>query len=555
MEARQQPASTMYDAVIIGGGPAGLTAALYLARAKYKVVVVEKEKIGGQITITSDVVNYPGVARTSGAALTETMHEQAKAFGAEFLLAEAQSLELKKDVKVIHTSKGDIQALSVILALGANPRTIGFDGEQAFRGRGVAYCATCDGEFFTGMDVFVIGGGFAAVEESMFLTKYARTVTILVRKDHFACAQTIVDELQKYPKISVRFNTEIVSAQGDQLLSKATFKNNKTGETWQYTAPEGGSFGIFVFAGYVPNTALFAHDVALNDQGYVITDANHKTNLDGVYAAGDICIKNLRQVVTAVSDGAIAATAAEKHIAAMHEKLSLPEFSRPAVDEAEVGPAPQEAPKGAAPAAAADDAFISADIREKLVPIFAKFAKPVIIKVWLSDSPLSKELLGFSQEMAGLTDKILVQEERTSGGDPGLELLHADGSSSGIWFHGVPGGHEFNSFIIALYNVAGPGQEMDDTVQKQVAAINTEGKDVHVKVVVSLSCTMCPEVVMGTQRLAAASPHVTAEMYDVQHFPELRRKYNIMSVPCMIVNDSKVYFGKKDIHEIASLLQ
>ncbi len=218
---------TMYDAVIIGGGPAGLTAAIYLARAKYKVLVLEKEKIGGQITITADVVNYPGVARTSGKALTDEMHAQAAAFGAEFTIAEVLDLDVQQDKKILHTTQGEYTALSVILAMGANPRKVGFTGEKEFQGRGVAYCATCDGEFFSGLDVFVVGGGFAAVEESIFLTKYAKSVTILVRKDHFACAQTVVDELKKYPSISVRFNTEIEEAGGEQLCSMPSLNRIK----------------------------------------------------------------------------------------------------------------------------------------------------------------------------------------------------------------------------------------------------------------------------------------------------------------------------------------
>lgn len=172
---------TLYDVIVIGGGPAGLTAALYLARARYSVLVVEKEKFGGQITITADVVNYPGVMQGSGTEITETMRRQAESFGAEFLLAEVTGLDMQGDLKTVHTSKGDVKAFGVLLATGAHPRKVGFKGEEEFKGRGVAYCATCDGEFFTGLDIFVVGGGFAAAEEAVFLTRYARSVTILVR--------------------------------------------------------------------------------------------------------------------------------------------------------------------------------------------------------------------------------------------------------------------------------------------------------------------------------------------------------------------------------------
>ena len=545
---------TMYDAVIVGGGPAGLSAAMYLARAKYKVLVVEKEKVGGQITITADVVNYPGVASTSGKALTDTMHEQAKAFGTEFQIAEVLDLELQDDVKVVHTTAGDVKALAVVLALGANPRKVGFAGEKEFQGRGVAYCATCDGEFFSGMDIFVIGGGFAAVEESIFLTKYAKSVTICVRKDHFACAQTVADELKEHPKIKVLFNTEVVSANGPQLLSHAEFKNNKTGETWSYDSKDGESFGIFVFAGYVPNTGLVKDKVALNEQGYILTDENHQTNVPGVYAAGDVCVKNLRQIVTAVSDGAIAATAAEKVISALHKKLNLPEFSRPAVDEARLHERKEAI--AAQPSGDDDTQFISNDIRVKLVPVFEKFAGPVRVKAWLDDSSFSAELKDFLSEMGSLTDKIETETAPvTEGKAPGLELFHADGTPSGIVFHSVPGGHEFNSFILALYNVAGPGQAIDPDVQHALDAINGAKRPVQVDIMVSLSCTMCPEVVMGVQRLAAASPYIHTDMYDLQHFPDLKAKYHIMSVPCMIIDGKDVHFGKKSIQEIAALLQ
>lgn len=175
----------LYDVVVIGAGPAGLSAAIYAARAKYKVLVLEKDKIGGQITITSEIVNYPGVELSGGRELTEHMRVQAEGFGAEFAIAEVLDMELDKDRKLLHTTKGDYEALGVILAPGANPRKLGFKGEKEFQGRGVAYCATCDGEFFTGKDVFVIGGGFAAVEEGMFLTKYARKVTMIVREPDF----------------------------------------------------------------------------------------------------------------------------------------------------------------------------------------------------------------------------------------------------------------------------------------------------------------------------------------------------------------------------------
>ena len=239
----------LYDAVIVGGGPAGLTAALYLARAKYRVLVIEREKFGGQITITSEVVNYPGVEIASGAELTETMRRQAEEFGAEFLLAEVTSLVPEGDIKTVHTTKGEVQCFGIIAATGAHPRMIGFEGEAEFRGHGVAYCATCDGEFFTGKEIFVVGGGFAAAEESVFLTKYAKHVTLLVREEDFTCAKSVADEARNHPKISVLYETEVESVSGDTALRTIRYRNNKTGEITEYRADDGDTFGVFVFAG------------------------------------------------------------------------------------------------------------------------------------------------------------------------------------------------------------------------------------------------------------------------------------------------------------------
>ena len=290
----------LYDVVVIGGGPAGLTAALYLARARYRVVVVEKDCFGGQITITAEVVNFPGVERTSGTALTETMQKQAESFGAEFLLAEVTVLDLTGDVKTVRTSRGDLKCFGVLLATGAHPRMVGFQGEEQFRGRGVAYCATCDGEFFTGKDVFVVGGGFAAAEEGVFLTKYARHVTILIRGEDFTCAQATADATRNHEKITVLTNTVVEEVSGDTALRFIRYRNTETGQVTKYHAADGETFGVFIFAGYEPATELVQGLADLNEQGYILTDRSQKTTADGLYAAGDVCVKPLRQVVTAV---------------------------------------------------------------------------------------------------------------------------------------------------------------------------------------------------------------------------------------------------------------
>ena len=539
----------MYDAVIVGGGPAGLSAAIYLARAKCKVLVIEKEKVGGQITITADVVNYPGTGKVSGSELAAQMEQQARGFGAEFIAAEVIGLKLDQDIKELETTAGTVEALSVILATGANPRKVGFFGEKNFQGRGVAYCATCDAEFFTGMDIFVIGGGLAAVEESMFLSRYGKTVTILVRSNKFRAPQTAVDALANYPNIKVRFNTVVERVGGETMISYADFRDEVTGKVEHYMAEEGETFGVFVFAGYIPNTGLFREQVTLNEQGYVVTNEDKETNVKGVFAAGDVCIKSLRQVVTAVSDGAIAAVAAERHAAGLHDRLKIPAFARAEVDEKRFEQRKTSIEK--AEAEGHETNFISAEIREQLAAVFDKFETSVKLVGHYDDSDLSRELRGFMDEFADLTDKIGYEVREDADGAPGLEILKSDGTSSGITFHAVPGGHEFNSFILALYNVAGPGQELRDETRAKMEQISAPA---DVKVLMSLSCTMCPDVVAAVQRIAAERTDIRADIYDIRYFPELKEKYSVMSVPCMIVGED-LFFGKKNIDEIIDILE
>ena len=534
-----------YDVVVIGGGPAGLTAAIYLARAKYRVVVVEKEKFGGQITITHEVVNYPGVERTSGAELTETMRRQAESFGAEFLLAGVERLEMSGDVKTVYTDRGELKCFGVLLATGAHPRMVGFPGEAEFRGRGVAYCATCDGEFFTGKEVFVVGGGFAAAEEAVFLTKYASHVTILIRKDDFACAKSVADAARNHPKITVLTNTEVVDVTGDSTLRAIRYRNKLTGEVTERRAPEGSNLGVFVFAGYAPATGLIKDLAELTPDGYVVTDRSLKTSVDGLYAAGDVCVKALRQVVTAVGDGALAATELEKYAAMLQKKTGL-QPERPAVQAAPVQESPKAEPAGTG------SLFDSAMLAQ-LNTVFDRMANPLVLKLELDDRPVSGELRGYMEELAKLTDKLSV--EITDGGEeaPCVRVCRADGSWTGLAFHGVPGGHEFTSFVLGLYNAAGPGQPVDADVLETVRAID---RPVDIKVLVSLSCTMCPELVVAAQRIAAENGRITAEVYDLNHFPAIRDKYNVMSVPCLVVGDGEVIsFGKKNVRQVLDLLK
>jgi thioredoxin reductase (NADPH) len=309
------------DLAIIGGGPAGLSAALYAGRAKLDTVIFEKEKMGGQIVTTQEVANVPGSlynegsTETTGPKLIARMVAQAEEFGTERVMDEIIEVDFSGDIKVLKGNKGEYKARAVIIAAGAFPRKLGVPGEKKLTGKGVSYCATCDGAFFTDLDVFVVGGGYSAAEEGMFLTKFAETVTILVRDDKFNCAPSVVDKVMANEKIEVKFNHEIVEIKGDGLVESAILRNRETGEEYEYFADEEvGTFGIFPFIGFQPDTEIFKGKVELDDWGYIKTDSEMRTNIEGVYAAGDIRPKVLRQVVTASSDGAIAATMAEKYI-------------------------------------------------------------------------------------------------------------------------------------------------------------------------------------------------------------------------------------------------
>ena len=391
----------MYDVVVIGGGPAGLTAALYLARACYRVLVIEKEKFGGQISLTAEVVNYPGILHTSGEELADEMRRQAQQFGAEFMISEVTDIDLSSDIKKVVCQRGTIECFGVLAATGARPKMIGFEGEEEFRGHGVAYCATCDGEFFTGKDIYVVGGGFSAAEESIFLTKYAKHINILIRKDDFSCAKSVADHVKSHEKITVLTNTEVVRVEGDSLLKSITYKNNKTGEETTF-APEDDSFGVFVFAGYEPATALFKGHIELDERGYVITDRLQKTSAEGVYAAGDVCIKPLRQVVTAVGDGALAATELEKYVAGMQQKTGI-------VPERLTVSKPKEAPKKKPAAEASDEGLFTQDMIAQLNTIFDRMERKLILKLYLDDREVSSELRNYMENLAELSDKLTTE--------------------------------------------------------------------------------------------------------------------------------------------------
>ncbi|MBR6697535.1 MAG: FAD-dependent oxidoreductase [Lachnospiraceae bacterium] len=540
----------LYDVIIIGGGPAGLSAALYLTRAKYRVLVLEKEQFGGQITITHEVVNYPGVGKCSGKDLTDTMYKQAEYFGAEFLIAEATGLDLKDDVKIVNTNRGDFKCLSVLLATGAQPKMVGFKGEEEYRGRGVAYCATCDGEFFTGKEVFVVGGGFAAAEESVFLTKFASHVTILIRGEDFSCAKAVAQQAREHEKITVITNTVVEEVRGDNGLNYIRYKNRNTGEITEYHSKEGESFGVFVFVGYAPKTDLVKDIAKLNEQGYVITDKSQKTSVDGLYAAGDICIKPLRQVVTATSDGALAATELEKYVAKVQSRTGI-RTKDPKVREKVITAKAENVSHG--DNATQSDGLFTREMCAQLETVFERMENSLVLKLYLDDRSVSKKLQEYVKALTSMTDKLSMEivSDKADEFAPCVKLYKGN-SYTGIAFHGVPGGHEFTSFVLGIYNAAGPGQAMDEGIRKRIEGIKPR---INIKILVTLSCTMCPDLVVAAYHMAAVGDNVTAEVYDISHYENLRNKYKVMSVPCMVINDEHVYFGKKNMQQLLEIIE
>ncbi len=305
----------IYDVIIIGAGPAGLSAGLYAARARLNTLIIEKQNNGGQISTTDEVANYPGsIENATGPTLVERMVAQADEFGAIRKIDHIREVDFSGKIKLLKGDKEEYQTKSVIIATGSTPKLIGCPGEREFVGKGVGYCATCDAPFFEDFQVYVVGGGDAAVEEAIYLTKFAKKVTIIHRRDELRAAKSIQDKAFKNEKIDFMWDSAISSIKGDGLVNSMLVKNLKTGEEKEIFADEeDGTFGIFVFIGYNPATTLFDGLIDMKD-GYIITDEDMRTNIDGVFAAGDNRVKSLRQVVTATADGAIAAVAAEKYI-------------------------------------------------------------------------------------------------------------------------------------------------------------------------------------------------------------------------------------------------
>lgn len=551
--------NNIYDLLIIGGGPAGLSAGLYAGRARLKTLIIEKEHTGGQIASTAEVVNYPGIVKTAGPDLTNQMRIQAENFGVKFQTADVMGVDLEGEIKTVKTSSGDIQGRAVIIATGASPRKLGFPGEIEYGGRGVAYCSTCDGEFFKGLEVLVIGAGFAAAEEAIYLTRFAKKVIIIAREPEFTCAKSIGDKVKANKNIEIRFNTEVVEAVGDDVLRSVKLINNVTNERSEYFPPkEDGTFGIFVFVGYQPQTDVFKGKIDMDRWGYILTDENMQTNIKGVYAAGDLRPKMLRQVVTAVADGAIAATDAERYVASEKERLGIVEEE---VIEEKVE-TKEESPKLSSKPG--KSSLLNDNLRAQLKGVLSKFENNIsLVSIVDESNAKSIELRDLVLDIADLGDKVEaiiykkgenpeIEEKVHADKYPIVAILNKDGDYTGVKFHGVPGGHELNSFILAMYNVAGPGQALEESILNEIKSID---RKVNIKVGVSLSCHVCPDVVVAAQKISIENPNIETEMLDLSNFPELKSKHKIMSVPAIIVDDSKVYFGGKKLQDILNLIK
>lgn len=299
-----------YDVIIIGSGPAGLSAAIYAARGGLKVAVFEKAMVGGQITVTEDVENYPGFEHAiSGFDLTDTMRKQAARFGAEFIEAEVTSLGLEGKCKIIGTYDKEYRCKAIIYCSGASPRRLNVPGEERLTGRGVSYCATCDGALYRGKKVAVIGGGDSAIEEGMFLTRFAEKVYVVHRRHELRAQFIIQQRAFKNPKMEFIWDTVVQEIKGETKVEALELYNRKTDKISFLQVD-----GTFIYVGILPNTTLLESRLNLDAGGFVITDEYMHTNIQGIYAAGDVRSKVLRQVVTATSDGAIAAWSAEKWI-------------------------------------------------------------------------------------------------------------------------------------------------------------------------------------------------------------------------------------------------
>ncbi len=553
----------IYDLAIIGAGAAALSAGIYAGRSMLDTIIIEKGRIGGQTVTTSTIANYPGIKDGNGPEIIEEMRSQAESFGCEFAIKEIVETKLNEEIKVLIDSEGhEIKAYSVIVATGTSRNKIGFKGEVEYTGRGIAYCSTCDGELFTGMDVFVLGGGFAAAEESVYLTRYAKKVHMIIREPDFTCAPATANLAKEHPNIDITYNTEVKEISGEGVLQKAVFINNETDEETHFEASkEDGSFGMFVFAGSSPNTSIVKNKIELDERGFVPTNENMETSIEGVYAAGDLRVKELRQIVTATSDGAIAATKAQQYIEKLKEKLGIAVTVIAKPKENKVSKQKPAEKRGNGQTK--KDGWFPNAMKDQLKDIFSKLTKSVtLLHILDSENAKSLELASFLEEFSKLNEKMIyrsikkdenkeLEDEVGLTRMPSLAILDENNVYTGIKFSGIPSGHELNSLVLAVYNVGSQGQEIDEKVRERINQLKTN----KIEICVSLTCHLCPDVVATCQRIASINHNVTSEMIDISLFPELKKEKNIMSVPAIIINGETVVFGSKSMEEVLDELE
>ncbi|MCL2573068.1 MAG: FAD-dependent oxidoreductase [Defluviitaleaceae bacterium] len=547
----------MYDLIIIGAGVAGLSAAVYAGHAKLKVLVIEKTDTHGIIKIAPDFTNAHGAFSEIGAGMVAQMkrqalhlvqlRKQAMHFGAIFNVDEVRDVDFSKDIKEVNGFSGETYySLGVIIATGTKPETLGFVGEKEFAGRGIAYSASCDGDFFVGKDVFVIGNGNNAAGEAMLLTYFAKKVTIIANTPRLNCSKAIADSVLSNKKIDVKFNTDIVHVRGTNLVKEVMFINNQTAETWTHKVTE-GTFGVFVFAGHLPESDIFSNHTEIDSSGYIMVDKDMHTNVSGICAAGEVRSKESIKFVNSATDGAIAATSIQSHIIEARQNLGTIIYSDNFQN--------QDAEKYG---------ILYGDTSKQIQYVMERCQGEVSIQAILKPNcKVSLGIRNFLDEFASITDRVsisiqmigenpMLENEISSDAYPIIALMGENGAYSGVGYAGIPGGHELESFVLAIYNIAGPGQAMSDNLRGRIRSID---KSYNFKIGVSLTCPICPELVQVCQRVAILNNNITAEMLDLQHYPELRNRHDIMSVPALIINDKDVLFGKKSIEEIVGYLE
>lgn len=536
-----------HQTIIIGGGPAGLTAAVYLRRAGYEVLVLEKEEIGGQIRISNEVVNYPGITRISGEELSEQMRRQALAFGADIRRETVCSVSLTGKEKVVQTEKQHYEAPVILYGAGAIPRKLDFPGEKEFAGHGIAYCATCDGELFSGKPIFVVGGGYAAAEEALYLTRYSKPVTMIIREPDFTCAKELAEKVKSCPDIRIEYNTQIQRAEGESFVRHLVFYNAKTDTEWEFESRD--AIGVFIFAGYLPQTHLVKDQLTCDEQGYLVTDEEKRTNLEGVYGIGDVTKKRLRQLVTAAADGAIAAEA----IGVDYPLERMPQVAARSDGEASAYANAESLEKETKESSSPDSIFH--EIAHQIKEVEQRFETSPICKVTLSRSEVSEKVKNFMEELADVMPRVQIEYEQANSdaGElvPSIHISSQDGQRSGMYLHGTPGGHEFSTFLSALYQAAGPGKPLMGELLTQVKSIRTP---VRLDVAVTLGCNQCPVLASSAMTIAAYSPMVEVHVINLAEFPEWKDRYQIFSVPFLLVNGKKSYFGKKNTEELIKII-